>query len=218
MCFFYIFAQIVPVVQWIELWFPVPSMGVRIPPGAHFLQKLSILTAFVDYTGIKLVSMAAQNKPFHIGAFLLNLALPIAIGALGGLLTATSVKTWYPTLNKPSFNPPNNIFPPVWTLLFILMGISAYLVWRKREQITHFPRTLALYFIQLILNLMWSFIFFYAREIGMALIEIFILLAVVITNARVFYKIDKLAGLLFIPYILWVSFATLLTYSIYSLN
>lgn len=159
-----------------------------------------------------------QNKSFQSIAFVVNIAITLLVGAAGAALTATSVKTWYPGLVKPSFNPPDSVFPPVWTTIFILTGISAYLVWQKRTYIAHFPRTAALYFIQLILNIMWSFLFFYAKEIGLALIEILILLAVIIINARAFYKIDKMAGLLFIPYILWVTFATFLTYSIYTLN
>ena len=155
---------------------------------------------------------------FNPVAFVVNIAIPLAVGATGAFFTASSVKTWYTTLNKPSFNPPNTIFAPVWTTLYIIMGISAYLIWQKRHTIKHFPRTIAIYAIQLILNLMWSFIFFYAHQIGVALFEIIVLLLVVITNALTFYKIDKLAGLLFIPYILWVSFATVLTYNIFILN
>lgn len=155
---------------------------------------------------------------FNPIAFVVNIALPLAVGAIGAFFTASSVKTWYTTLAKPSFNPPNSIFPSVWTSIFILMGISAYLVWQKRDTISHFPRTIALYLIQLIMNLMWSFIFFYAHQIGVALVEIVFLLVIIIINAAVFYKINKLAGLLFIPYILWVSFATVLTYNIFTLN
>ncbi|MBE9601342.1 TspO/MBR family protein [Pedobacter sp. MC2016-24] len=155
---------------------------------------------------------------FNPIAFVVNVALPLAVGAIGAFFTASSVKTWYLTLAKPAFNPPNSIFPPVWTSIFILMGISAYLVWQRRDTIAHFPRTIAIYFIQLILNLMWSFIFFYTHQIGVALIEIMFLLVAIIINAIVFYKINKLAGLLFIPYILWVSFATVLTYNIFTLN
>jgi tryptophan-rich sensory protein len=155
---------------------------------------------------------------FNPIAFVVNLAIPLAAGALGSILTLTSVKTWYPTLAKPSFNPPDWLFPPVWTSLFILMGFSAYLVWQKREQVAHFPRTIAVYFIQIVLNILWSFLFFYAHSIGAALFEIFALLIAIVINARVFYKIDKTAGLLFIPYFLWVCFATLLTYNIFSLN
>ncbi|HMI02922.1 MAG TPA: TspO/MBR family protein [Pedobacter sp.] len=155
---------------------------------------------------------------FNPLAFIINIAIPLIIGTAGGFFTAHSVKTWYPTLAKPAFNPPDWIFAPVWTTLYILIGISAYLIWQKRKEIVHFPRTIAIYLMQLILNLMWSFIFFYARQIGVALVEIVLLLVIVIINAGVFYKIDKTAGLLFVPYILWVGFATLLTASIFSLN
>ena len=151
-------------------------------------------------------------------AFILSILITLSIGALGGFATAQSVKTWYPLLNKPSFNPPNWLFAPVWTSLYILIAIAAYLVWVKRDQVQHFPRTVAIYFIQLILNLAWSFIFFYLHEIGFALAEIIVLLIVVILNAVMFYKIDKWAGLLFIPYILWVSFASFLTYNLFILN
>ncbi|MCX2451827.1 tryptophan-rich sensory protein [Pedobacter sp. PLR] len=155
---------------------------------------------------------------FNPIAFVINLAIPLAVGAIGSILTLTSVKTWYPTLAKPSFNPPDSIFPPVWSCLFILMGVSAYLVWQKRDQIAHFPRMIAVYAIQLLLNMMWSFLFFYAKNLGAALFEIVFLLIVIVINGTMFYKIDKTAGLLFIPYFLWVCFATVLTYSIFSLN
>ncbi|RZK77674.1 TspO/MBR family protein [Pedobacter agri] len=151
-------------------------------------------------------------------AFIINIAITLSIGALGGWATSESVKTWYPTLNKPSFNPPNWLFAPVWTSLYVLIGIAAYLVWVKRDKIVHFPRVFAIYFMQLILNLCWSFIFFYLHEIGFALFEIIILLIMIIANAITFYKIDKWAGYLFIPYILWVSFASFLTYNIFMLN
>lgn len=151
-------------------------------------------------------------------AFIVNIAITLGVGALGGWATAQSVKTWYPTLNKPSFNPPNWLFAPVWTTLYILIGIAAYLVWIRRDKIVHFPRTVAVYLIQLILNLGWSFIFFYLHEIGFALAEIILLLIIIVINANMFYKINKWAGLLFIPYILWVSFASFLTYNIFILN
>lgn len=155
---------------------------------------------------------------FNFPAFVVNLIIPLAIGAGGAFFTAHSVDTWYTTLAKPAFNPPNALFGPVWTVLYLLIGVSAYRVWQRRRTIAHFPRTLSIYFIQLLLNLMWSFIFFYAKQPGLAFIEILILLAVIFINGRLFYRTDKTAGLLFIPYFLWVSFASVLTYSIYSLN
>ncbi len=159
-----------------------------------------------------------EPKKFSILAFIINLIIPLSFGAIGAFLTQVSVKTWYLTINKPSFNPPNWIFGPVWTCLYILMGISAYLVWQKKERIAHFPRTIAIYFIQLVLNLLWSFLFFYSHLIGAAFYEIIALLIAIIITASVFYKVDRTAGLLFIPYVAWVSFATVLTYTIYKLN
>ncbi|TCC96582.1 tryptophan-rich sensory protein [Pedobacter hiemivivus] len=151
-------------------------------------------------------------------ALIINIAIPLAFGVAGAFFTSSSVTTWYVTLAKPSFNPPNQIFAPVWTALYILIGISAYRVWQKRDTINRFPRTIAIYFIQLMLNLMWSFIFFYSNQIGVAVFEIVFLLFIAIVNAILFYRIDKIAGLLFIPYILWIIFATVLTYNIFILN
>ena len=162
--------------------------------------------------------MVTEKKRFQIFPFMINVLVPFIFAGLGGLITVKSVNTWYTTIQKPSFNPPNWLFGPVWSTLFLLIGISSYLIWRKREQIAHFPRTVAIYFIQLILNLGWSFLFFYSHLIGAALIEIIALLISIIINAIVFYKIDKTAGLLFIPYFLWVSFAAFLTYNIFILN
>lgn len=163
-----------------------------------------------------------SNQPvqtrFNFFALIISIAITLGVGVLGSMLTVPSVGTWYTTINKPSFNPPNWLFAPVWTSIFVLIGISAYLVWERRASIAHFPRTVAIYAIQLVLNVMWSFLFFYVHSIGMALFEIIVLLIVIIINARVFYKINKAAGLLFIPYILWVSFATFLTFSIFNLN
>ena len=151
-------------------------------------------------------------------AFVINIAITLGVGALGGWATLQSVKTWYPTLNKPTFNPPDWLFRPVWTTLYILIGIAAYLVWIRRDKIVHFPRTVAIYLIQLILNLGWSFIFFYLSEVVFALAEIILLLVIIVINGLIFYKINKWAGLIFIPYILWVSFASFLTYNIFILN
>lgn len=162
--------------------------------------------------------MSNQKKYIPFVAFVLCVALPLAIGGIGGFFTFESVKTWYITLNKPSFNPPNWIFGPVWTTLYILMGISSFLVWQKRKQTTLYNKAIFIYLAQLVLNLMWSFLFFYLQEIAWALVEIVILWAVILVNAVVFYKINKLAGLLYLPYILWVSFASYLTYSIFVLN
>ncbi|TCC89417.1 tryptophan-rich sensory protein [Pedobacter frigiditerrae] len=162
--------------------------------------------------------MNSRSNRFQFFPFIICLLIPLAIGAIGGFLTFESVKTWYTTLNKPSFNPPNWIFGPVWTTLYILMGISSYLVWQRRKIVSGYSWAVGVYLLQLLLNLMWSYLFFYQQQIGFALIEIGILLLTIIVNTFIFYRINKIAGLLFIPYILWVSFASYLTYSIFILN
>lgn len=162
--------------------------------------------------------MPNQYKKFQLLPFVICLLIPLGIGTIGGFLTMESVKTWYTTLNKPSFNPPNSIFGPIWTSLYILMGISFYRVWKKRKFVSGYSWAAGIYFLHLILNLMWSYLFFYQHQIGSALVEIGVLLLTIIANSFIFYRIDKTAGLLFIPYILWVSFASYLTYSIFILN
>jgi len=162
--------------------------------------------------------MTTEKSRFQFLPFVICIAIPICVGFVGSLLTMESVKTWYTTINKPSFNPPNGIFGPVWTSLFILMGIASYLVWKQRKTSSRYYTAAMLYLIQLVFNLGWSFLFFYQQQIGLALVEIIILLALIIATAINFYKINKVAGWLFVPYILWVSFASYLTYSIYILN
>lgn len=161
-----------------------------------------------------------DKKPYKFSpiALILNIALTLGIGSLGAWATVGGVKNWYPTINKPSFNPPSSLFAPVWTSLYILIGIAAYLVWQRRKSITHFPRTIAIYLIQLILNLAWSFIFFYMHEIGFALAEIILMFMMILFNGLYFYRISKWAGYLFIPYLMWVGFAAFLNYSIFMLN
>ncbi len=147
------------------------------------------------------------------------MAICLAVGYLSSLVTIDSVKTWYPTIQKPFFNPPNWIFGPMWTLLYILMGIAGGLVWNQLENNKELVKKGLLFFtVQLVLNALWSYLFFGLHNILLALIEIILLLLIIIETYLIFKKIDKTAGKLFIPYILWVSFATVLTISIYILN
>ncbi len=150
--------------------------------------------------------------------FIVAVALPLAVGAFAGSFTATSVKGWYATINKPSFNPPNWIFAPVWTALYIMMGIAFYIVWIKVE--THKIKTKAIifYFIQLVLNFCWSIIFFYAAEPGWAFLEIVLLWIMIAVTINKFAKISKPAAWLLVPYIAWVSFAAVLNFAIWRLN
>jgi len=148
-------------------------------------------------------------------ALIVSILIAYAVAFLGSLVTTPSIANWYATLNKPSFNPPNYLFGPVWTLLFTLMAISAYLVWRKQKKIT---AELKIYGVQLGLNFLWSYLFFGLQRPGLALFEILLLWIFIALTITKFYKVDKLAAYLLIPYILWVSFAVFLNYSIVTLN
>jgi translocator protein len=153
-----------------------------------------------------------QNPWIVLAGFLV---LCLAVGGVAGALTASSVTTWYPTLVKPSFNPPNWLFAPVWTTLYILMAIAAWRVWRKGAVLNG---ALGWFYAQLFLNFMWSFLFFNIHNLALALVEIVLMwFAIAITMAK-FWKIDRLAGLMFAPYLAWVSFATLLNASLWWLN
>jgi translocator protein len=138
------------------------------------------------------------------------------LGALSGLSTIDAINSWYRTLSKPSWNPPNGIFGPVWTILYILMGISAALVWNSRND--RKKQALAIFIIQFILNLLWTYIFFGRQDILLALADIIALWVIIVMTIVYFYNINRIASFLLIPYLLWVSFATVLNYSIYMLN
>ncbi|WP_338793384.1 TspO/MBR family protein [Bernardetia sp. MNP-M8] len=168
-----------------------------------------------------------NRKSFIIKALILVIICEV-IGIVAGLATAEGVTSWFQTIEKPFFNPPGWLFAPVWTLLYFLMGISAALVWHKgtdngKEQIFEMNNNkvriaLGLFAVQLILNFCWSFIFFKHHLLFFAFIEIITLLTFIILTTIHFYRIHKIAGLLMIPYILWVSFASVLNFSLWWLN
>lgn len=139
----------------------------------------------------------------------------VGVGALSGFSTVAGLETWYPTAVKPSFNPPNWIFAPVWTLLYAMMGASTFLVWKNAGVQ---KKAFILFFIQLALNFFWSFLFFYFNQLGLALIEIIILWGFILATILSFSKHSKTAAYLLVPYLLWVSFATVLTVAFYQLN
>lgn len=146
-------------------------------------------------------------------------AICLAVGYLSSNVTQSSIKTWYPTIEKPIFNPPNWVFAPVWTMLFILMGIAAGMVWNKLESNKELVKKGLLFFtVQLLLNALWSYLFFGLNNILLALIEIILLWLIIYETYYIFKQIDKRAGYLLIPYLAWVAFATILTGSIYWLN
>jgi translocator protein len=162
-------------------------------------------------------------------------------GAIGSFFTAPAIGNWYYFLVKPSFNPPNWLFAPVWTILFLLMGVSFYLVWVKkwspREGAEYSAKkawnpvseklwtgswkeenTFMIFVLQLVLNILWSVIFFGLRSPGAAFFEILMLWFAILYTIVNFYRVSKTAAYLFVPYILWVSFAAFLNFSIWRLN
>ena len=152
-------------------------------------------------------------KPKNISKLIISIFICQFAGIIGSLFTSPT-DTWYTTLNKPDFTPPNWLFAPVWIILYTLMGISLYLILNKRKN------KIALYIfgIQLVLNSLWSILFFGLKSIFYSFIEIIVLWIVVTVTIVKFYRIDRKAGLLLIPYILWTSFAMILNFYIWALN
>ena len=148
----------------------------------------------------------------------ISIFIHLTLGGLSGISTSSAIMGWYSTLIKPSFNPPNWIFGPTWTLLYILMAISFALIWNAGTEKKEVKKGLILFVFQLILNLIWSFLFFTMQNPAIAFIDIVILLIAINSTIRHFTAINKNAGYLLIPYLLWVSFATLLNGSIWYLN
>jgi tryptophan-rich sensory protein len=139
-------------------------------------------------------------------------------GFIGSIFTTPSIPTWYAGLQKPTFSPPNWLFFPVWTILFILMGISLYLVWNKLAKNKEAKKSLVVFGVQLTLNILWSILFFGLKSPLYAFVEIIALWLAIAFTVFKFYRISKNAGLLLIPYILWVTFAAFLNFNIWILN
>ncbi|MBE35989.1 MAG: sensory protein TspO [Opitutaceae bacterium] len=137
--------------------------------------------------------------------------------AIGAYATGESVRTWYPLLNKPTWNPPSWLFGPVWTVLYIMMSVAAWRIWKLRDQ-PGVKFVLGLFFGQLVLNALWSILFFGLHSPGWALIEISILWSSLALLQRALWRLDRLAGWLWAPYLTWVSFATFLNGTIWWLN
>ena len=146
---------------------------------------------------------------------IISLALPQLAGIIGSFFTASAIPSWYATLQRPSFSPPNWIFGPVWVILYILMGISVYLIWQKNKKTRE---ALWLFWIHLFFNGSWSIVFFGFQNIGLAFVNIIIIWLLIIILMIKFWKINKWATYLLVPYFLWVSFASYLNYSIWMIN
>ncbi len=159
-----------------------------------------------------------MNKLSFSLKIILSVVACLLLGGISGIATTSSITGWYTTITKPSFNPPNWIFGPAWTLLYILMGIAFAMIWNAGTEKKEVKKAMKLFGLQLILNLIWSFLFFTMQNPAIAFIDIVILLIAINSTIRHFAAINKTAGYLLIPYLLWVSFATLLNGSIWYLN
>ena len=150
--------------------------------------------------------------------YFLSIGVCFLAGGIGALFTASAIPTWYALLNKPSFSPPNWLFGPAWTILYTLMGISLAIVWQKGLKTKKVRDALYLFGIQLGLNALWSPVFFGAKNLFLALIIIILMWIYILKTILAFRKINKTAGYLLYPYIAWVSFASILNFSVWLLN
>jgi len=156
-------------------------------------------------------------KTSKIVKLVVSILLPLAIGGVAGIFTSNAIPGWFATLVRPSFAPPNWLFGPVWTTLYLVMGISLFLIWtidagKERNQ------AIFMFLLQLLFNFAWSFFFFYFKMIDVALIDIVVLWISIIVMLRLFFKLKPWAAYINIPYLLWVSFATALNAAYYILN
>ncbi|MDD5340776.1 MAG: tryptophan-rich sensory protein [Candidatus ainarchaeum sp.] len=157
-------------------------------------------------------------KPREIGIAALFIIACLAAGAIGALATYPAIPGWYASLNKPAFSPPNWVFGPVWTALYVLMGIAAYIVYSAGMKKPAVHDALVIFGVQLGLNLLWSLLFFGLQSPLYGLVCIVALWAAIAVTIIRFYAISRTAGLLLVPYILWVSFASLLNFYVWALN
>ncbi len=149
---------------------------------------------------------------------IISIALPLAVGFTGGRFTAQEIPNWYAHLEKPSWNPPSWIFGPVWTILYVMMGIAFFLFWKSKYHDLFRKSGMVLYIVQLVLNLAWSVLFFNLHQMGLAFADIVLLWLAIYLTIFFFGKISPMAAWLMIPYICWVSFAAVLNYTIWHLN
>lgn len=147
-----------------------------------------------------------------------SLALCHSAGIIGSVFTIKSVNTWYAALNKPAFNPPNWLFGPVWLILYTMMGVSLYIVWRDRKTKAGSKTALFFFVLQLFLNALWTPVFFGAKLLFPAFVIIFALCLAIVATMTAFSKYSRGAAMLLVPYLLWVMFASVLNYSLWILN
>ena len=156
------------------------------------------------------------------GRDIFKLALCIVIcqlaGVVGSIPNIEAIPGWYTTIARPSFNPPNSVFAPVWISLYFMMGVAAFLVWRKGLETPGVKTALIVFAVQLALNILWSYVFFGWKLLFLAFVEIAVLWLMILVSIVLFRPVSKVAAWLLAPYLLWVSYASVLTFSIWRLN
>jgi tryptophan-rich sensory protein len=162
--------------------------------------------------------MAMSKTAISVFKLVICIGACLAAGFIGSMFTTPAIPTWYAGLVKPPFSPPNWVFAPVWTTLYVLMGIAAYIVWRKGTGTEHVRSGLILFIIQLVLNLLWSVFFFGLRSPLAGVIVIMVLWVLILLTIIRFFRVSRLAGWLMVPYILWVTFASALNIAVWVLN
>ncbi|MGB9175611.1 MAG: TspO/MBR family protein [Methanoregula sp.] len=155
-----------------------------------------------------------QSYPKLAAAILLC----VIVGSLGSLVTTTGSGSWYSTLQKPFFAPPNWLFAPMWLTLFVLMGIALYLVWESGTERRDVQVALGIFGVQFLLNVIWSFLFFGLESPLLGLIDILLLWVMIVATILAFYRVKKSAAYLLIPYLAWVTIAAALNGAIYFMN
>jgi len=159
-----------------------------------------------------------RTSSFKLLPLFISLAITLSIAGIASYFTIPQIKVWYAFLQKPAFNPPNWLFGPVWTILYLMIGVSAYLIWQRRRENIDYINSEYSYFLQLLFNLSWSVVFFGLHQILAALIVVIALWLSIVANIFFFSKVSRVAAWLLVPYLLWVSFASVLNFYIYLLN
>ena len=154
----------------------------------------------------------------NILVLLLLILIPLAAGFISSLTTRDNQSEQYTEFKQPKFAPPSWLFGPVWTILYILMGVATFLVWKVGAANANVKTALIIFGIQLIFNMLWTYLFFGLNLRGVAFVEIILLWGLILTNIILYWRIKPVAGILLLPYILWVSFASVLNFSIWRLN
>ncbi len=158
--------------------------------------------------------MAPRAWKYQVFGLVILLAVCFAVAVVGGMVTASSIPNWYAGLTKPSWTPPSWVFGPVWSILYLSMAVAAWLVWRRGKALI----PLALFAIQLAINAAWSWLFFGLHNPGVAFVDIVFLWAAIAATTVAFWHRSALAGILFVPYLAWVSFACVLNFAVWQMN